>query len=127
MTDYLTYTTLQTLLDTNWNTGVIAKPAFKNKNKTGDYTKNTILIKLSPSSANYITTGNGANDNIVTEFELTLIAESQSDADDYLDEVRRIMNDTISNGWRHIDTWELDDTGVFYIWNVTGKEVLRDF
>lgn len=127
MTVYLGYDELKALLIAGWNVAIIALPSFEDWLLSDEGDMNSIPIKVDPAAAKPITTGVATKDNIITEFWMQLIAENKTNADLYLGEVRRIINTTITNGWRRITGWKRIKSTDFFVWEVEGREFLRDF
>jgi hypothetical protein len=124
----VTYSDLQSQLNSAWNTGVIAKPTFKDGKQTKDNQNATLYITVGNSKSNAKTTGYGAKDEIMTPFFIRIIASSQTNVDLYLDEVRRIMDAKIvTNGQWHIDGWVFKQVASnLYQYNCNGTEVYLD-
>lgn len=127
LTTYLDYDVLKDAITAGWNISNIALPGFEDGDLSFQNDKNTLNIQILPSKAEFITTGTGTKDNIITEFILQLHTENKTNSDLYLTEVRSILNAKITNGYRHIDRWVQDKTSDFFTWIVYGNEVLRDF
>ena len=129
MTTYVGYAELKAVLFTpNWNTVIIALPAFEDWAFYDEDNNNTISIKVNPADANPATTGEDSKDKIITTFEMKIKTVNKTNSDLYLGEVRRLINTKITNGYRHIDTWIRDKSSDnFFIYNLTGSEVLYDF
>lgn len=127
MTNYIGYNTIKDALVAGWNDGVITVPSFEDGGLSHEDNMDSCIIRVFPSKADFITTGVGTKDNIVTLFNIRCIAKDKTDGDLYLGEIRRIINVKITNGWRHIDDWRQDKTTDFFIRIIDGQEVLRDF
>ena len=127
MTQYTDYSEIQTQLDASWNAVVIAKPTFKDGKVRMEINLNTIYIKMETARAEYVTSGVNASDQITTKWQMRLITESKADADKYLDEVRRILSAyDLTNGYWHVDSWNLHKVGKIFYYECDCSEQLWD-
>ena len=128
MTTYTSYDEVYGQLNASWNTGVIAKPTFFNGKQGGNDGFSRISIDFSPSIADISTAGNNSRDNINTLWEMRLMTDSKVNVDKYLGECRRIINGySLTNGYWHVDSWKLVESGRFFIYECICSEVLWDF
>jgi hypothetical protein len=120
---------VQTVLNSQWNAAVIAKPSFDDLNARNGFNSNTVYIGVKEAKARYITTGSDPKDLIETPIFIYAVAETKSNCDKYLDEIRRIFLEytTINGDW-HVDSWEykMVNEAKFY-YDIVAKETLYDY
>lgn len=120
------YSTINTELTNQWNTGVIAKPTIYNGDlkNTSKY-PNTLFISMNPGSLNPVGTS-GVADIERTNFFIKIIAKTRSDLDKFYSEIRRIVHaKSISGGhWRIRDKSKVFRLQKRFFLNLTGEEIL---
>lgn len=114
----VTLTQIQTELNAQWNTGVIAKPSFDDRNlKYSLMYPNKSYIKMAAGADIKPSAINGSLQPRQTPFSIEVIAASSSDRDKFIGEFRRIINaKTISGGWWHTEGLpKMQNVGIRYI------------
>lgn len=112
-------TSVNTELDTEWNTGVIAKPTFYDGFE-GEYAHNARSIVSDWDGEDYFnaTTGPSTSiDNVNSVVSVAIFEATKADAKLSLSEVRRIINKKrdIPNAHWHVDSMIPTKDGSMYV------------